>query len=287
MEKKLSSRSFPTSLFNNWSVVDYGLNHFWLRPSDRNSAVLFAVEITRPSPPRNCTAKKAIKHNEAYLTVRCVAGYDGGLSQHFTLEAVGDTGRILENSTASKTDLIVWLNVSWSELESMPDDEVLTVTARNSKGVSDPVLIRDLVYRDAAKHTGARNEASSSSKRPSQSVVQVDANGRRYLIAYPAPADKLETKPDILNPKAEIAQRVAKLKWQWAGLIVRRKDGRWGPKVLEWQPRTGKRSVGRPPTRWTDDIKRVAGSRWIPVAQNRGILNSLQKTYVQQWTSIS
>ncbi|CAH2241463.1 jg15660 [Pararge aegeria aegeria] len=32
-----------------------------------------------------------------------------------------------------------------------------------------------------------------------------------------------------------IAQRVAKLKWQWAGDIARRKDGRWGPKVLEWQ----------------------------------------------------
>ncbi|CAH2240412.1 jg3820 [Pararge aegeria aegeria] len=47
----------------------------------------------------------------------------------------------------------------------------------------------------------------------------------------------------------DIAQRVAKLKWQWAGQIVRRKGGRWGPKVLGWQPRTGKRSVGRPPTR--------------------------------------
>ncbi|CAH2236725.1 jg16965 [Pararge aegeria aegeria] len=34
----------------------------------------------------------------------------------------------------------------------------------------------------------------------------------------------------------DIAQRVAKLKWQWAKHIVRRKDGRWGPKVLEWQP---------------------------------------------------
>ncbi|CAH2249803.1 jg6087 [Pararge aegeria aegeria] len=65
----------------------------------------------------------------------------------------------------------------------------------------------------------------------------------------------------------DIAQRVANLKWQWAGHIVRRKDGRWGPKVLEWQPRTGKRSVGR---WWTDDIKRVAGSRWIQAAQNRG-----------------
>ncbi|CAH2250334.1 jg3673 [Pararge aegeria aegeria] len=84
----------------------------------------------------------------------------------------------------------------------------------------------------------------------------------------------------------DIAQRVAKLKCQWAGYIVRRKNGRWGPKVLEWQPRTGKRSVGRPPTGWTDDIKRVAGSRWIKAAQNRGIWSSLQKTYVQQWTSV-
>ncbi|CAH2258513.1 jg12365 [Pararge aegeria aegeria] len=52
------------------------------------------------------------------------------------------------------------------------------------------------------------------------------------------------------------------------------------------ESRTGKRSVGRPPTRWTDDIRRVAGSRWIQAAQNRGTWNSLQKTYVQLWTSI-
>ncbi|CAH2243084.1 jg14106 [Pararge aegeria aegeria] len=45
-----------------------------------------------------------------------------------------------------------------------------------------------------------------------------------------------------------------------------------------------KRSVGRPPTRMSDHIKRVAGSRWIQAVQNHGIWNSLQKTYVQ-WTS--
>ncbi|CAH2264014.1 jg16397 [Pararge aegeria aegeria] len=84
----------------------------------------------------------------------------------------------------------------------------------------------------------------------------------------------------------DIAQRVAKLKWQWAGHIARRTDGRWGLKVLEWRPRTGKRSVGRPQTRWTDDIRRVAGSRWRQAAQDRALWNSLQKTYVQQWTSI-
>ncbi|CAH2242620.1 jg8457 [Pararge aegeria aegeria] len=84
----------------------------------------------------------------------------------------------------------------------------------------------------------------------------------------------------------DIAQRVAKLKWQWAGHIARRTDGRGGLKVLEWRPRTGKCSVGRAQTRWTDDIRRVAGSRWRQAAQDRALWNSLQKTYVQQWTSI-
>ncbi|CAH2264378.1 jg18440 [Pararge aegeria aegeria] len=39
--------------------------------------------------------------------------------------------------------------------------------------------------------------------------------------------------------------------------------------ALEWQPRTGKSSVGRPtpPTRWTDDIKRVAGSCWPRIVE--------------------
>ncbi|KAJ8706628.1 hypothetical protein PYW07_012706 [Mythimna separata] len=58
----------------------------------------------------------------------------------------------------------------------------------------------------------------------------------------------------------DIARSIAKLKWQWAGHIARRTDGRWGRKVLEWRPRTGRRSVGRPPTRWTDDLARVRES---------------------------
>ncbi|CAH2210578.1 jg26353 [Pararge aegeria aegeria] len=67
------------------------------------------------------------------------------------------------------------------------------------------------------------------------------------------------------------AQRVATLMLQWAVLIARRTDGRWGPNVLEWQLRTGKRSVGRPPTRWTYDTKQVTGRRWKQAAQNRGV----------------
>ena len=83
----------------------------------------------------------------------------------------------------------------------------------------------------------------------------------------------------------DIARQISRLKWQWAGHIVRRTDGRWGRKVLEWRPRTGNRSVGRPPTRWTDDLTKIAGSRWMQVASNRPIWKSLGEAYVQQWTS--
>ncbi|CAH2235486.1 jg1845 [Pararge aegeria aegeria] len=70
----------------------------------------------------------------------------------------------------------------------------------------------------------------------------------------------------------DIAQRVAKLKWEWAGQIVGRKDGLWGPKVPEWQPNTGKRSVGRPPK----SLDPRGTKPW----------NLKLPTYVQQWTSI-
>ena len=83
----------------------------------------------------------------------------------------------------------------------------------------------------------------------------------------------------------DIAQRVGTLKWRWAGHIARRTDDRWGRKVLEWWPRTGRRSVGRPPTRWTDDLVKIAGSRWMQAARDRLKWRSLGEAYIQQWMS--
>ena len=67
----------------------------------------------------------------------------------------------------------------------------------------------------------------------------------------------------------DIALRICKLKWQWAGHVARRTDGRWSTRVLEWRPRTGKRSVGRPPARWSDDLRKVGGSGWTGKAVDR------------------
>ncbi|KPJ21040.1 hypothetical protein RR48_00071 [Papilio machaon] len=59
---------------------------------------------------------------------------------------------------------------------------------------------------------------------------------------------------------------------------------KWGRKVLEWRPRTGRRSVGRPPARWTDDLVKVAGVHWMLAAQDRSLWQSMGEAYVQQWT---
>ncbi|CAG9132369.1 unnamed protein product [Plutella xylostella] len=83
----------------------------------------------------------------------------------------------------------------------------------------------------------------------------------------------------------DIAKRISTLKWQWAGHVARRADDRWSTKVLECRPRVGKRRVGRPPTRWSDDLRKVAGSRWMQMAGGRLGWRSLGEAYVQQWTT--
>jgi hypothetical protein len=35
---------------------------------------------------------------------------------------------------------------------------------------------------------------------------------------------------------------------------------------------------------WTDDLVKVAGVRWMRVAQDRPLCHSLGEVYVQQWT---
>ena len=52
----------------------------------------------------------------------------------------------------------------------------------------------------------------------------------------------------------DILQYVGKIKWRWAGHLARFKDIRWSKRTNDWSPYTGRRSRGRPPVRWMDDV---------------------------------
>jgi hypothetical protein len=76
------------------------------------------------------------------------------------------------------------------------------------------------------------------------------------------------------------------LKRKWAGDISRSTDNRWGKRVLEWRPRLGKRSVGRPEARRSDDLRTTAGGSWMRVAEDRARWREIGEAYVQQWTIV-
>jgi hypothetical protein len=83
-----------------------------------------------------------------------------------------------------------------------------------------------------------------------------------------------------------LAHRISTLKWQWGGHISRRSDNHGGKRVLEWRPRVGKRSVGHPQARWSDDLNRMPGRSWMRVAEDRAWWRTVREAYVQQWTEV-
>jgi len=80
----------------------------------------------------------------------------------------------------------------------------------------------------------------------------------------------------------DVMVRIASLKWNWAGHIARMTDDRWTKTIMQWRPPT-KRPMGRPPERWTNDIKRTAGANWQQVAMDRDEWRSKGEAYIQQW----
>ena len=67
-----------------------------------------------------------------------------------------------------------------------------------------------------------------------------------------------------------------------------RTDGRWGARLLHWTP-DGKRSVGRPKTRWGDALDTFVSDRtqclrkgdWIIFAQDRDGWASLEQDFIK------
>src|ERR1700761_1162277 len=83
----------------------------------------------------------------------------------------------------------------------------------------------------------------------------------------------------------DVMERIASLKWNWAGHIARMTDERWTETIMNWRPPTT-RPGGRPPKRWTNGIKRVAGTNWQQVAMDRSKWKEKEEAYIQQWIRI-
>ncbi len=99
---------------------------------------------------------------------------------------------------------------------------------------------------------------------------------------------KKEEKVRITQIKREtkckdIGYSIKKLKWNYAGYIMRQNEGRWERKVEEWVPYGQQRQRGRLILRWRDELKKEIGPKWRSVAKNRRIWENRGEAYAQKW----
>ena len=98
--------------------------------------------------------------------------------------------------------------------------------------------------------------------------------------------DKVSLEKISTKTKAKRVGIIAKtLKLKYAGYLIRECDQKWNKTLTLWIPHTGKRSRGRPRTRWSDEINRELGTAWMTEAKNCQEWKSLVSTYAQEWVA--
>ena len=73
-----------------------------------------------------------------------------------------------------------------------------------------------------------------------------------------------------------------KKKWNFAGKIAPQNDDRWSKGILDWRPYNGHgRCQGRPKTRWSHDVDRLAGASWSEVAADANLWKCLETGFLK------
>ncbi|KAF2363111.1 CD80-like immunoglobulin C2-set [Trinorchestia longiramus] len=180
-----------------YSVVGDGVSQVWYTPRshlDYGSLLCWAtndvgtqlepcvfhiIHASNPEPVHNCSVSDV---GRSSASVRCHAGWDGGLPQTFTLSvSQGERSATSSTNSSRKGDPRVLANTSSSPkpefavtgLESSTQ-YVLTITAVNSRGQSIPVSLAIKTSEDKAlKHTS-----------PGENVRGSDVHDHKNLLYF-------------------------------------------------------------------------------------------------------
>ena len=103
--------------------------------------------------------------------------------------------------------------------------------------------------------------------------AELDTEGGEVLESWVAWVRRATAKAEYIKVQYNVPDwidEVALRRFRWAGHVMRRSDGRWSQTFMEWSL-VGGRRVGRPTTRWLDDIVKffpAGGIPWQILAKN-------------------
>ncbi len=81
----------------------------------------------------------------------------------------------------------------------------------------------------------------------------------------------------------DIIYIIKKLKFKFAGHIIRHSTGKWYKRLVERTQYNYKRKKGRPNCRWEGELIKRAGILWTRTAKYRKVWKKTGEAYAQQW----
>lgn len=90
--------------------------------------------------------------------------------------------------------------------------------------------------------------------------------------------EEIRRRTKVIN----IVERTARLKWQRAGHIDRKKKNKWIKTLTHWRSRAFRRIVCRPQLRWRDDSQRHLGNNWIQIPQESKTWKEKEEVFFQE-----
>ena len=81
----------------------------------------------------------------------------------------------------------------------------------------------------------------------------------------------------------DILYQIRKLKIKFAGHVARHGGKRWSKRIIEWTLYEGKRTRGRPATRWRGEIQKHLGVTWQRAGRDRTAWTKIGEAFTQKW----
>ncbi|CAB3228197.1 unnamed protein product [Arctia plantaginis] len=158
----------------------------------------------------------------------------------------------------------------WSLSEIMKNEEM---SIKIKRTVYNTCILPCLTY---GCQTWALTDQLSNKIKVCQNSIERSVIGLRRRDRVKLETIKTETK----FKNAHIVSR--RLKWRWAGHMLRDTKEKWTKIITEWCPMGDKRNKGRPCKRWEDDFRQMAGAKWTRIARDRTAWKSLEEAFVER-----
>ena len=170
-------------------------------------------------------------------------------------------GQLISFENKSEKEITRRISSAWKQFWSLKF--VLlekSISMKIKKHVMDTCILPTLLY-------GAQTWSLSKKEKSMLNICQ--RRMERKILGITLRNRVRNTEIRSKTQIKDAAETAIRLKWKWAGHVLRLKDDRWNHRATIWDQRRGKRKVGRQRIRWEDEFKKRIGTLWTRTAKKR------------------